>query len=57
MFLHYSWLCNESWLVDTLNELGSPCDTIDYLTVPYAQHISLNIDIKRGVGLPTSETH
>ena len=44
-------------LVDTLNEFGSPCDTIGYLIVTYTQHISLNIDLKRGVCLPTLETH
>ena len=57
MFLYCSWLCSGSRQVDTLNEFGSPCDTIGYLTVTYTQHISLNIDLKRGVCLPTLETH
>ena len=56
MFLHGSQLCSGSLQVDMLNELGSPCDTIDYLTVTYNQHISLNIDLKRSLRLPTSET-
>ena len=38
--------------VDTRRELGSLRDTIFYLTVPYTQHISLNIDLERILRLP-----